>query len=114
MFVRQFRLAENFIPVVALHQEEGFSPERQKYLATYVQLLDEESVEFLRELHARKFWRPSISHKEVNVANLHSELADMWHILIAITILSGVGPQAMFKIFCDKNDINLQRVKDKS
>lgn len=114
MFDRQYELAKNFIPIAKLHEEQDFSVERQQYLATYCQLLTEEGVEFLRELPARKFWRPSINKNDVNRQALLEELADIWHIVIALSLISGITADEMHDLYVAKNEINLQRVTGKS
>lgn len=114
MFEREAFIAKHFIPINDLLVEEGYSTERQKYLATYIQLLQEEAVEFLRELPARKFWRPSINTKEVDKTALAGELADLWHILIAISLISGFDALDTYALFEKKNEENLERIRNNS
>lgn len=114
IFDRQLQLAKNFIPAEELHLGLRSEEERQRYLASYIQLLEEEAIEFLRECPSRKFWRPSVKNKPVDYSKLYDELADMWHILVAISIISGVNSDKMFELFVEKNNINLERVKNNS
>jgi NTP pyrophosphatase (non-canonical NTP hydrolase) len=114
MFRRQYELAGNFIPIDHLFIQQDFDPARQRYLASYLQLLNEEGVEMLRELPGRKFWRPSIQPKPVDVKALKEELADIFHIVIALALIAGVSAEEMYELYCEKNDINMIRVKNNS
>jgi len=77
-------------------------------------LLQEEAVELQRELPARKFWRKSIQNNKVDLEALKSELADIWHIVIALSLLAGLDAKATFETYVTKNNINLDRVKNNS
>jgi len=114
MFKRGFNLSKNFIPIGDIFFHQNYDSEHQDLLARYIQLLQEEAVEYLRELPARKFWRPSINGKKVDVEALREELADLWHILIAISIMSGCDEKGTYKLFVAKNEKNLERVKNNS
>jgi NTP pyrophosphatase (non-canonical NTP hydrolase) len=114
IFSRQRTLARNFIPVDELFAGSLPSTERQKYLATYSQLLVEEAVEALRELPARKFWRPSVAEQPMDEEAWKEEMMDIIHIVVAMCIIGGMDSKEVFERYCKKNDINLERVKNNS
>lgn len=114
MFDRQRKLASNFIPIEDLFNNAVGVEERQRYLATYWQLLAEEGVEMLRELPARKFWRASVKTKEMNVEAWKEEMMDILHIVIALCLIGGMDAQEVYERYVKKNEINFDRVKNNS
>lgn len=112
MFDRQRQLAGNFIPIENLFQGYASEEERARYLQTYWQLLIEEGVEFLRELPQRKFWRASSKEKRIQYEKLYEELADIWHIVIALSLIAGIDAKDIYAEYIRKNDINLDRVRN--
>ena len=121
MFFRQREIARNWIPIDSLlvgdditsGEVQVTSEERQKYLITYIALLQEEAVELLRELPARKFWRDAVKKQKVDYDAVKEEIADVWHILIAITMIVGMDHVDIFDEYVRKNEINLKRIRNK-
>lgn len=114
IFEKQRVLAQNFIPLGRLFASQEFDAERQQYIASYIQLLQEEAVELLRECPARKFWRKSVQVKPVNVSALKEELVDVMHIVVAISLICGVSAEELYELYVTKNEINLARVANNS
>jgi len=122
MFARQLELGDHFIPMKALYKNEcgdilgdgdNRVDQREKYILSYITLLIEEAVEMQRTIPSRKFWRKEICSKPMDAVEFREELADVLHILIAISVIAGIGPEELHELYVAKNQINLERLNAK-
>jgi dimeric dUTPase (all-alpha-NTP-PPase superfamily) len=63
----------------------------------------------LCEMIENTAWKPWKKSAVTNEENLKQEIIDLWHFVINITMCSGVNPELLFKMFCEKNEINNRR-----
>lgn len=55
-----------------------------------------------------KWWK-ALENYKIDEANIPVEIADMWHVLIQISMEAGMDVQAVLKAFMDKHQENLNR-----
>jgi hypothetical protein len=49
----------------------------------------------------------------MDAVGFREELADVLHILIAISVIAGIGPEELHELYVAKNQINLERLNAK-
>lgn len=55
-----------------------------------------------------KWWKAKENYK-TDPDNIPVEIADMWHVLVQITMEAGLDPHSLFQAFMDKHKENLNR-----
>lgn len=63
--------------------------------------------EILEEQQAWKDWKQN--PKPVIKSNLDTEVADLWHFVINLTMYLGYDATEVYKVFVEKNEVNHQR-----
>lgn len=63
--------------------------------------------EILEEQQAWKTWKKN--PKPINQENLDTEIADVWHFVINLSLYLGYDAHDIYRVFNKKNDINHER-----
>ena len=74
------------------------------WLSNYSRAMREEVLELDEEL-LWKWW----SKDEVDIQNIRVELIDVLHFLVSAMICSGLTPEKVYDIYCQKHAVNLDR-----
>ena len=74
------------------------------WLSNYSRAMGEEILELDEEL-LWKWW----SKDEIDIQNIRVELIDILHFLVSALICSGLGPEKVYDIYCQKHAVNLSR-----
>ena len=74
------------------------------WLSNYSRAMREEILELDEEL-LWKWW----SKDEIDIQNIRVELIDILHFLVSALICSGLTPEKVYDIYCQKHAVNLSR-----
>ena len=74
------------------------------WLSNYSRAMREEILELDEEL-LWKWW----SKDEIDIQNIRVELIDILHFLVSALICSGLTPEQVYDIYCQKHAVNLSR-----
>ena len=74
------------------------------WLSNYSRAMREEIQELDEEL-LWKWW----SKDEIDLQNIRVELIDILHFLVSALICSGLAPEQVYDIYCQKHAVNLNR-----
>ena len=74
------------------------------WLSNYSRAMREEILELDEEL-LWKWW----SKDEIDIQNIRVELIDILHFLVSALICSGLTPEKVYDIYCQKHAVNLNR-----
>ena len=74
------------------------------WLSNYSRAMHEEILELDEEL-LWKWW----SKDEIDIQNIRVELIDILHFLVSALICSGLTPEKVYDIYCQKHAVNLSR-----
>ena len=74
------------------------------WLSNYSRAMREEILELDDEL-LWKWW----SKDEIDIQNIRVELIDILHFLVSAMICSGLTPEKVYDIYCQKHAVNLNR-----
>ena len=74
------------------------------WLSNYSRALREEVQELDEEL-LWKWW----SKDEIDIQNIRVELIDILHFLVSALICSGLTPEKVYDVYCQKHAVNLNR-----
>lgn len=91
------------------------SEERTAYIKEYILHFEDEAHEMLRELPHFKPWKKySTNEEEVNqrLAAARLEWIDALHFFLNVTIALGFSAEELFRMYCDKHNINHERQED--
>ena len=74
------------------------------WLSNYSRAMREEILELDEEL-LWKWW----SKDDIDIQNIRVELIDILHFLVSALICSGLTPEKVYDIYCQKHAVNLNR-----
>ena len=74
------------------------------WLSNYSRAMREEILELDEEL-LWKWW----SKDEIDIQNIRVELIDILHFLVSALLCSGLTPEKVYDIYCQKHAVNLSR-----
>ena len=74
------------------------------WLSNYSRAMREEILELDEEL-LWKWW----SKDEIDIQNIRVELIDVLHFLVSALLCSGLTPEKVYDIYCQKHAVNLNR-----
>ena len=74
------------------------------WLSNYSRAMQEEILELDEEL-LWKWW----SKDEIDIQNIRVELIDILHFLVSALICSGLTPEKVYDVYCQKHAVNLSR-----
>lgn len=74
------------------------------WISNYSRAMREEILELDEEL-LWKWW----SKDEIDIQNIRVELIDILHFLVSAMICSGLTPEKVYDIYCQKHSVNLNR-----
>lgn len=74
------------------------------WLRNYLTALKSEAVEIEEEL-LWKWW----SKDQLDMQNIRVEIVDLMHFLTSMALVAGMTPEAFFRLYTKKHDVNRQR-----
>jgi dimeric dUTPase (all-alpha-NTP-PPase superfamily) len=80
----------------------------QEYINHMTVALTDEIFEALRETPF-KYWK---KNQVLNKDNFQKELIDAWHFFMNLLIAGGITADKLYEMYCEKNKINYERVKN--
>lgn len=86
--------------------------ERTEFIKAHAQYADQELHELLRELEGFKPWKNynwSDDEKLIRLALAREEFIDAFHFMLNIALALDLDADALFQIYCSKNNINHAR-----
>ena len=107
IFEMQADLNDRIIPIQARRFLEGdvTEEERNTWFLNYSRALIHESV----ELEDSCLWKWWSKDKKIDLHNIKIEVVDLWHFLVSLTIVAGMTPEELFKIYEQKWQVNHER-----
>jgi len=75
-----------------------------EWLSKFLMALEDECKELKEEL-LWKWW----SKDTLNMQNIRVEIVDILHFWISLCITAGMSPEDVFRIYMQKNEVNLKR-----
>jgi len=85
--------------------------DKEQYSKDMILYLLDEVHELLREINFKSYKKVK---KDINIDNIHEELADIGAFFNNLCLCWGVSPDSYFKAYKNKNQKNIARVSDKN
>jgi dimeric dUTPase (all-alpha-NTP-PPase superfamily) len=86
--------------------------DKTNFIRAHAQYLDQELHEMLRELPFFKSWKQydwSPTETKERLKNAQEEFIDAFHFMLNIALALGLDAEAIYRIYCYKNNVNHER-----